>query len=109
MSDEGQKDEDFGEGGNGQGDDKDIEIEVFPSGFGEIPRFGAVERWIFEVERGGEEEAADAYGEQEEEGREMGCYRGHSGSVFSCFSVFGISSLKLSGNRIGHCNVNATY
>jgi hypothetical protein len=73
VAGEGQEDEYFGEGGNGEGDDENVEVEVFPSGFGEIPRLGAVQRWVFEVKRGGHEEAAKADWEKEEESREMGC------------------------------------
>lgn len=58
MAGEGQEDEYFGEGGNGEGDDESVEVEIFPSGFREIPRLGAVERWVLEVKRGGVEEEA---------------------------------------------------
>lgn len=67
MGGEGEEEEEFGKCGNGEGNDEGIEIEVFKSGFGEVPGFGAVERWVFEVQRGGEQEAPETYGEQEEE------------------------------------------
>lgn len=72
---EREEDEDLGEGGEREGDEEGVEVEVFPSGFGEVPGFGLVERWVSEVERGGPEEAGQAGREEEEERREMGRYR----------------------------------
>lgn len=73
MTGESQKDEEFGERSNGESEDESVEIEVFPFGFGKVPWFRAVERWVFQVERRGEEEAPEADRDEEEEGREMGC------------------------------------
>lgn len=69
---EGEEDEDLGEGGEREGDEESVEVEVFPSGFGEVPGFGFVERWVFEEERGGADEAGEACREEKEECREMG-------------------------------------
>lgn len=55
VAGEGEEEEDFGEGSDGEGDDESVQIEVFPFGFGEIPVFGAVERWVLQVEGGGAE------------------------------------------------------
>lgn len=69
---EGEEEEDFGEGRDGEGDEEGVEVEVLPFRFREVPGLGSVRGWVLQVERVGAEEAAEADGEEEDEGREMG-------------------------------------
>ena len=70
---EGGGEESFGEGGDGESYGESEEVEVFPLGARESePGLGFEERWVFEEEGCGSEEASQACGDEEQGRQEMG-------------------------------------
>ena len=57
---EGRKDEILIEGSEGEGNEEEREVNVFPCGVGEKAEFGSVRGGILEVEGGSEEKTAKA-------------------------------------------------
>lgn len=72
MAGEGEEEEELREGGDGEGEEEGVEVEVLPPGIREVPGLGSVGGGALEVEGVGAEEAAEADGEEEEEGGEVG-------------------------------------